>query len=287
MQERREWKTARGPVALDVPRIMGIVNVTPDSFYDGGRLVNAEQAIEHALSLVAQGADLIDIGGESTRPGARPISAEEELGRIMPVIQGVLADAPLTLISVDTVKSEVARAAVEQGVAVLNDVSGLRLDPAIADVAAASGAGLVLMHSRGGIAEMASYATAEYSRDPTAEISDELGRMSDSARECGVEAAQIVIDPGIGFSKRTEHSVAIIARLSRLHALGYPILLGPSRKRFIGELTGGLPATDRLEGTIAACAAGLLNGARIFRVHDVQPVRRALLVAEAIRRAAE
>ncbi len=284
MQERVVWQTARGQLDLAIPRIMGIVNVTPDSFYDGGKLPTTEAAIRHALSLIEQGADLIDIGGESTRPGAQPVSAEEELGRILPVIRGVLTQSPDAIISVDTVKSQVAHAVMNEGAAILNDVSGLRLDPGVGEVAAATGAGLVLMHSRGDVTEMASYKSAVYS-DPVAEVSAELGTMATTARRLGVQPDHIVLDPGIGFSKRTEHTLALIARLEELTTLGYALLLGPSRKRFIGELTGGLPAAERLEGTIAACVAGLLAGARIFRVHDVQPVRRALEVAEAIWRA--
>jgi dihydropteroate synthase len=164
-------------------------------------------------------------------------------------------------------------------------VSGLRLDPGIGAVAAATDAGLVLMHSRGSVAEMASYDAAVYGADPVAEVSTELGAMVATARGLGVEPQHIVLDPGIGFSKRTEHSVRLIARLDALKSHGYPLLLGPSRKRFIGELTGGLPSSERLDGTVAACVAGLFNGARIFRVHDVQQVRRALDVAEAIRQA--
>ena len=285
LQPRRVWRTARSDLDLERPRIMGIVNVTPDSFYDGGRLPTADSAIGHALQLLEQGADLIDIGGESTRPGAQPISAQEELARVLPVIRGVLSRSPETIISVDTVKSQVARAAMECGAAVLNDVSGLRLDRRIGTVAAESNAGLVLMHSRGSVAEMASYATAVYNSDAVAEVSGELGAAAAAAEELGVKPDHIVLDPGLGFSKRTEHSVALMARLAELQTHGYPLLIGPSRKRFIGELTGGAPAADRLEGTIAACVAGLFQGARIFRVHDVKAVRRALDVAEAIRRA--
>ena len=285
VQPRRVWRTARGELDLERPRIMGIVNVTPDSFYDGGRLPTPDSAIAHALQLVKQGADIIDVGGESTRPGAQPVSAQEELARVLPVIRGVLSSLPEMIISIDTVKSEVARAALECGAAVLNDVSGLRLDRRIGSVAAESNAGLVLMHSRGSVAEMASYELAVYNGDAVAEVSGELGRAAAAAVELGVNSDHIVLDPGLGFSKRTEHSVALIARLAELQAHGHPILIGPSRKRFIGELSGGAPSADRLEGTIAACVAGLLQGARIFRVHDVKAVRRALDVAEAIRRA--
>jgi dihydropteroate synthase len=277
------WLTARGELSLHVPRIMGILNVTPDSFSDGGQFLTPESAVAQAERLLTEGADLLDIGGESTRPGARPVSAEQELERVVPVIREVLRRRPETIVSIDTVKAEVARGAVEAGAAIVNDVSGFRLDAEIARVTARTGAGALLMHSRGTVEDMANYATAVYGSDPVAEIQAELHAAAQRALDAGVDARAIVLDPGIGFSKRTEHSVAVLAQLRRLVSLGYPLLVGPSRKRFVGELTGGLPADQRLEGTIAACVVGLLNGARIFRVHDVGPVRRALQVAEAIR----
>ena len=278
----RPWFTARGALSLDVPRIMGIVNVTPDSFHVGGRHLNAEAALAHASSLLEAGADILDIGGESTRPGANPVSVEEELDRIRPVLRGVIERWPDVLLSVDTVKADVARIALEDGACIVNDVSGLRLDPLMGEVVARAGAGLVLMHSRGRVSEMASYDRAVYGSDPVAEIVAELAQQVELAKRAGVDAERIVLDPGVGFSKRTEHSVAVIARLNELRELGHEVLLGPSRKRFTGELAGGLPPEDRLEGTIAACVAGLFCGARIFRVHDVLPVRRALLVAQAV-----
>jgi dihydropteroate synthase len=279
------WLTARGALTLDVPRIMGIVNVTPDSFHDGGRHLDVEAAVAHAMTLLDAGADLLDIGGESTRPGAAPVSVQEELRRVQPVLERLRASRPDALLSIDTVKSDVAAMALAEGAAVVNDVSGGRLDARMAEVAAHYGAGLVLMHSRGSVAEMASYDNAVYGSDPVGDVVAELGRQAAQARDAGVAPAHIVLDPGLGFSKRTEHSVAVIAQLERILALGYPVLLGPSRKRFAGELAGGLPPAQRLEGTIAACVAGLLRGARIFRVHDVAPVRRALCVAEAIQHA--
>ncbi|HEX7049036.1 MAG TPA: dihydropteroate synthase [Longimicrobiales bacterium] len=279
----REWRTARGSVPLDRPRIMGILNVTPDSFWDGGRYAAPDAALAHAAALVEQGADLIDIGGESTRPGARPVPTDEELSRILPLIREVARRWPEVMISVDTVKAPVARAALDEGAAVVNDVSGLRLDPELGEVAAEAGAGIVLMHSRGGIEEMARYDLAQYGPDPAGEVAAELAGALDRARRAGIDEAAVVVDPGLGFSKRTEHSVAVLAHLDRLLALDRPVLIGPSRKRFVGELAGGLPVAERLEGTIAACVAGLLHGARLFRVHDVAAVRRALDVAEAIR----
>ncbi len=280
------WVTARGPLPLDEPRVMGILNVTPDSFWDGGRHAGVEAALRQAERLVTEGADLVDVGGESTRPGAEPVPAAEERGRVAPVVEALVREWPGLRVSVDTVKAEVARAALEAGAAVINDVSGFRLDPALPGVCAEAGAGVVLMHSRGTVDRMASYDLAEYGDDPVAEIAAELSEADARAVAAGIDAAAIVLDPGLGFSKTTAGSVAAIAGLHRLRTLGRPLLLGPSRKRFVGELAGGLEAEDRLPGTLAACVAGLLAGARLFRVHDVAPVRRALAVAEAVAEAA-
>lgn len=276
------WATARGPLSLDRPRIMGILNVTPDSFWDGGRHADADAALRRAAVLVEEGADLVDVGGESTRPGAEGVPVAEELGRVVPVVEALVREWPDLVVSVDTVKADVARAALDAGAAVVNDVSAFRLDPELAGECARRGAGVVLMHSRGPVDRMASYDTADYGADPVAEVVAELGEAVARAAEAGVAEAAIVLDPGLGFSKRTAESVAAIRELDRLLALGRPVLLGPSRKRFLGELAGGLPAEDRLPGTIAACVVGLAAGARLFRVHDVGPVRRALAVAEAV-----
>jgi len=225
------------------------------------------------------------VGGESTRAGAAPVPAADELARVLPVVRELVRRFPDTPISIDTVKSEVAAAALAEGAWIVNDVSGLRLDPRLAGVIADARAGAVLMHSRGSVAEMASYATALYGPDPVGEIAQELEGALRRAHAAGIPKDAIVLDPGLGFAKRTEHSIAALARLDRVLALGRPVLLGPSRKRFVGEVAGGLPPAERLEGTIAACVAGLLAGARLFRVHDVAPARRALAVAEAVRRA--
>jgi dihydropteroate synthase len=277
------WRTARGTVQLDRPRIAGILNVTPDSFWTGGRHAGVDRAIEHAARLIEGGADLVDVGGESTRPGASPVSIETEMARIIPVVLELSNAFPATPISVDTVKSEVARAAMEAGAAVLNDVSGLRLDPALGDVAADSGAGLILMHSRGPVDRMASYDLADYSNDPVGEIVLELERSIEVATRRGVWADAIILDPGFGFAKRTGHSVAALSGLGRILALGFPVLVGVSRKRFIGELGGGVPVEERLEGTLAASVFALFAGARLFRAHDVPETRRALDVAEGLR----
>lgn len=277
------WRTARGWVDLGRPVVVGILNVTPDSFWDGGRYAGLDAALAAAEGMLGAGADAIDLGGESTRPGARAVAASEEMARILPVLRELVRRWPTVPITIDTVKAEVARAALEEGAAGINDVSGLRLDPAMAEVVAGAGAGLVIMHSRGPVERMARYEMAQYGPDPVGDVVAELAAARDRALEAGVHRDAIVLDPGLGFSKRTEHSVAMLAHLDRIIALGHPVLIGPSRKRFIGELGGGLPADQRLEGTIAACVFGLLRGARLFRVHDVGAIRRALDVAESLR----
>jgi len=280
-----EWRTARGTLPLDRPRILGILNVTPDSFWDRGRHAAIDAAVARAEAILEEGGDVIDVGGESTRPGAVPVDAGQELERVIPVIREIVRRWPDALVSVDTVKASVARAAIDEGAAIVNDVSGLRLDPDMAGVVAETGAGVVLMHSRGDVGTMASYAMAEYGPDPVGDMVDELAAALGRAREAGIADDAIVLDPGLGFSKRTEHSVAALAHLDRFLALGRPIMVGPSRKRFVGELSGGLPPEERLEGTLAACVVALVGGARIFRVHDVRATRRALDVAEAVRTA--
>ena len=261
---------------------MGILNLTPDSFWEGSRAAGLDDALRRAERMIADGADLLDLGGESTRPGARAVTLAEELDRVVPVLHALAREWPDVPLSIDTVKSPVAEAALEAGAAILNDVSAFRLDPAMATVAARHAAGVVLMHSRGTVASMASYETAAYDGDVAAEVASELAAAADRAREAGVADASIVVDPGLGFSKRTADSAAVLRSLDRIRALGFPVLIGPSRKRFVGDLAGGLPVEDRLPGTVAACVVGLLRGARLFRVHDVAPVRNALDVAEAL-----
>jgi dihydropteroate synthase len=273
------WRTAAGVIPLDRPCVVGILNVTPDSFWDGGHFADASAALRHGERLVSEGADVIDVGGESTRPGAATVPADEEIRRVAPVVRSLAREWPGLPISVDTVKSAVAAAALDEGAAIINDVSGFRLDPDLAPLCAERGAGVVLMHSRGGVEDMARYETAVYGDDAVAEMVAELAAAADRARQAGVPEDAIVLDPGLGFSKRTAASVAVLRELHRVRALGYPVLIGPSRKRFIGELAGGLPPDERLPGTIAACVAGWIAGARLFRVHDVAPVRHALLVA--------
>jgi len=279
---RPAWRTAHGAIALDRPVILGILNASPDSFWSGGRIQHLDQALRHANQLIEEGADALDVGGESTRPGATAVPAAEEAARVTPLVRAIARRWPSVPLSVDTVKAGVAQQAVEVGAWIVNDVSGLRLDAALGSVVASQGAGIVLMHSRGGVDRMAGYDLATYGPDPVGDIAAELGDCIERARAAGIPDDAIVIDPGIGFSKRTEHSTAVIAGLDRFTALGFPILVGPSRKRFIGEIGGGLPPAERLEGTLAACVAALDRGARIFRVHDVRAARRALDVAWAI-----
>lgn len=283
----RVWQTAGGPVALDRPLLAGIINLTPDSFWEGSRVTGAV-AIARAGQLLDEGADLLDLGGESTRPGARPVTAADEIARVMPVLEEILRRWPAVPVSVDTVKAEVARTALDGGAWIINDVSSLRLDPAMAGVIAARSAGVVLMHSRGNVEQMAYYEMAAYGEDVAGEVCAELRASRDHARASGICDACIMVDPGLGFSKRTEHSIAMIAHLDRLHELGRPIMVGPSRKRFVGEVVDAaspLPPSERLEGTLAACVAARLRGADVFRVHDVRATHRALAVAEAIRAA--
>jgi dihydropteroate synthase len=264
--------------------VVGVINVTPDSFSDGGDFFSPEAAVARARQLIDDGADILDLGGESTRPNATPVSGPEELNRIVPIVRALRATYPRTPLSIDTVKAAVAAAAIEAGAAIVNDVSALRLDAEMAGVCAQTGVGVILMHSRGSVGDMATYASATYA-DVTAEVIDELRARVGAARQNGIDSEAIVIDPGIGFSKRTEHSLQVLADLPRIVALGLPVLVGVSRKRFIGEITGVMRAAEREEGTLAANVVALTLGARLFRVHDVRGARRSLDVAwEILRR---
>jgi len=276
------WQTARGPIALDRPAIVGIVNVTPDSFSDGGRLTGVDDAVRHAERLVSDGATILDVGGESTRPGAVSVPAGEERARVIPVIEALARRLPDIPVSVDTVKAAVAGAALDAGAAIVNDVSGLRLDPAMGGLCAARGAGLILMHSRGGVPDLASDAHAEYPAGVLVEVIAELAAMLGRARAAGLQSERLVIDPGLGFGKTPEQSVELLRGVAALRVLGRPILVGPSRKRFLGALTGR-PVLERDTATAAACALGWEAGARLFRVHEPAPTRDALAIAFAIR----
>jgi dihydropteroate synthase len=262
-----------GPAAW----LMGIVNVTPDSFSDGGVFFDTDRAVDHALSLACQGADVLDIGGESTRPGSLPIPEEEEIRRVLPVIRK-LRPKTGALLSVDTTKSGVARAALDAGADVVNDTSALRADPAMAGVVARSGAAVVLMHMQGTPRTMQE---APRYGDLLGEIRAFLAARMREAGEAGIAAERIVLDPGIGFGKTSAHNLEVLNRLDAFEDLGRPLCVGVSRKAFIG-LVLGLPPGERLEGTIAAAVLGLSRGARILRVHDIGPVARAVRMAEAI-----
>jgi len=270
---------ARGK-AFDLgPRtwLIGVVNVTPDSFFNGGLYFEPARAIERALAIAAEGADIIDIGGESSRPGSSPIPAKEEKKRILPVIE-ILKQKKDILISVDTSKAEVAESALAAGADIINDISAGRFDPRMLPLAARSGAGLILMHMKGTPRTMQ---IAPHYDDVTGEVKAFLKDRLDAAESCGVSRENIILDPGIGFGKTLEHNLALINNLGSLSDLGRPLLIGVSRKSFIGKILK-LEAPDRLEGTIAASIVSILRGASLLRVHDIQPVKQAVAVAEAI-----
>ena len=260
---------------------MGIVNVTPDSFAETERL-DCNAAVDLALRMEQEGADLIDIGGESTRPGAEPVSAMEEMARVVPVIRALVGRIRVP-ISIDTYKADVARSALAEGAVMVNDVSGLRYEPRLAEVVATAEAALVLMHTRGRSRQM--YADAEYS-DVVGEVATELQESIASAVTAGVRLDGIIADPGIGFAKRPSHSYGVLARLSELAAaLGRPMLVGPSRKSFMREALNDLPPAQRDWGTAASVAAAVLAGAHIVRVHAVREMVQVVRVAEEIRKA--
>ena len=273
-----------GPLVLgERTLVMGIVNVTPDSFADGGLRLDPARAIEAALAMADQGADLIDVGAESTRPGAPALAEAEELRRLLPVVEGLAGRLRVPL-SVDTCKARVADAALARGAAIVNDVSALRFDPALGGVVAARGAGLVLMHHRGRSADM--YEHARYG-DVAAEVAAELAERVAAAVAAGVPRESLLLDPGLGFAKRAGDSYAAMAGLDRLAALDRPILVGPSRKSFVGEPLGGAPPDGRAWGTAAAVTAAVLFGAHVVRVHDVGEMADVVRVADRVRLARE
>ena len=260
-----------------IPLLMGIVNVTPDSFYDGGKYFDPKAAVDHALQLVAEGADLLDIGGESTRPYATPVPLAEELRRVIPVVAEVASQVDVP-ISIDTYKAQVAREAITAGAEVVNDITALRGDPEMLAVVAESGAGVCLMHMQGTPQTMQD---APCYKDVLREVRDFLACVRDRTVAAGVSADRIALDPGIGFGKRLEHNLALLRGMETFHQLGCPLLVGPSRKRFIGELAGDMQA-DRLPGTIATVLSLAMKGVQIIRVHDVGAVRQALRVFAAL-----
>ncbi len=272
--------------------IMGVLNLTPDSFSGDGLLKHAdlsasvEAALEQARRFVQEGADILDVGGEATRPGSQPESVEEEMKRVLPVIRRLAAELD-ALISVDTYKADVAEAALEAGAHMVNDVWGLRADPRLAEVAVRFNAPVILMHNRSSWAHAeikerlgGRYVGMEY-QDLLADVCRELLESVDLARRAGITDAQIILDPGIGFGKTVEQNLELIDRLAEIRSLGYPLLLGPSRKSFIGY-TLDLPPDQRLEGTAAAAAVGIVRGADILRVHDVQAMARLARMTDAI-----
>jgi dihydropteroate synthase len=271
------WTLATRTLPLDRPFVIGILNVTPDSFSDGGQYESLEAAVTRAEVMLDAGADAIDIGGESTRPhNDGPVDSREELARVIPIVRAIRRRRGEAVLSIDTVKADVARAALEAGVDIVNDVSAFRLDPEMARVCAEARAGVILMHSRGAVADMATFTHAAYGPDPVGEIVGELARRLDAARAAGVADERIIIDPGIGFAKRGDVSVAVLHALDRVAALGRPVLVGGSRKRFVGELSGVSDPASRVYGSVGAHVAALARGARLFRVHDVRAHRQAL-----------
>jgi dihydropteroate synthase len=257
---------------------MGILNVTPDSFADGGRHRDPPTAIGVALRMAAEGADIIDIGGESTRPGADPLPAGEELSRVVPVLEGLRGRLRVP-ISIDTYKAEVAERALDLGAVIVNDVSGLVYDPALAGVVARRRAAVVLMHNRGRSADM--YAAARYD-DVLGEVIRELADRVRDAEAAGVDRRRIIVDPGIGFAKAAAQSLDVLARFDELHGLGLPLLSGPSRKSFLTTALGDVPPGQRVWGTAAAVTASVLAGAHIVRVHDVREMMQVVRTADAI-----
>jgi dihydropteroate synthase len=257
--------------------LMGIVNVTPDSFSDGGAFFDPERAVDHGLKLACEGADILDIGGESTRPGSRPVPEEEELGRVLPVVRALRRRTGV-LLSVDTTKASVARAVLDEGADIINDVSALRSDRKMASVVAGSGAAVVLMHMLGTPATMQ---VSPHYDDLLGEVSAFLRERIASAAAAGIPEERVVVDPGVGFGKTLTHNLTLLDRLDVFGDLGRPVCVGFSRKAFIGAVLG-LPAEERLEGTLAVAAICISRGADILRVHDVGAVAKAARVAEAV-----
>jgi dihydropteroate synthase len=280
----RAPRTVRGPhrsvVLGDRPRTMGVVNVTPDSFSDGGRFLEPSAAVRHAESLVAEGADVVDVGAESTRPGAAEVSPDAEWKRLEPVLTSLHGRLSVP-ISVDTRHAEVARRAVDAGADWVNDVGGLR-DPEMREVVARSGAAVVVLHMRGEPGSMQS--DTRY-----ADVRDEVyGSLADSTEQAvadGVDPGKVLVDPGLGFGKTGEQSLELLEHVGEFRSLGYPVVVGASRKSFLGTTTGGAPADDRLEASVAAAVLAAVRGAELLRVHDVRPTVRALAVVAAARKA--
>jgi dihydropteroate synthase len=262
------------------PVLMGVLNVTPDSFSDGGEFFGAEPAVAHAEKMFDEGAQVIDVGGESTRPGSDPVNPEEELSRVLPVIRGILSVRPAAIVSIDTYRSSTAEAALDTGARVVNDVTALG-DPKMAGLVAERGCPIVLMHMLG---EPKSMQQDPRYEDVVREVRDFLAERAEHALRAGVEPENVILDPGIGFGKTLEHNLKLLNRLDSLVELGFPVLVGVSRKSFLGKITGSDDTKDRLFGTVAANVLAYERGASLFRVHDVRANGEALAVAAAIRR---
>ncbi|MCL5073876.1 MAG: dihydropteroate synthase [Actinobacteria bacterium] len=260
--------------------IMGILNITPDSFYDGGQYFEKSNAFRRAEEIIEQGAHIIDVGGMSTRPGSKPVSPDEELNRIIPVIEHIAKNFKKIPISIDTYRSEVAKKAIDAGAVIINDISGLSADNKMMELVLQSKSSIIIMHMQGNPENMQE--NPAYS-DVVDEVYDYLYERALKATQAGIEKEKIIVDPGIGFGKNVEHNLEILSGLSEFNEMGYPVLAGVSRKSFIGNLLGGLPAEERLEGSIAAAVYAFLNGAKILRVHDIKETLRALKIAKAIR----
>jgi dihydropteroate synthase len=273
----RTWTIRDQTLSLAAPVLIGILNVTPDSFSDGGRFTGLEAAVAQGERLKTDGAAVIDIGGESTRPGAAPVSVADETARVVPVI-AELVRRGLGPVSVDTRKAAVARAALDAGAAIVNDVSGLSFDPDLGAVVRGAGAGLIVMHMRGTPDTMDALATYAH---PAVEIAAELRTVAERAAAAGITPDRLALDPGFGFAKNPEQNFRVLDELATIVGLGYPVVVGPSRKRFLGAVTGR-PVEDRDRATAVACALAWERGARLFRVHDVALAREALTVARAV-----
>ena len=282
MRAQFQWRV--GGRELELGRrtlVMGVVNVTPDSFFDGGRFLTFDHAVAHALQLLDQGVDIVDVGGESTRPGKKaPVSAEEEIRRVVPVIESIKRERPQAVVSVDTYKATVAKAAYDAGAEIVNDVSGFEWDPAMAVTCAELDCGVVLMHMRG---TPETWRSLERLEDPLTLVKHELGLSVEKAQEAGIARERIAIDPGFGFGKNFEENYPLLEGLDQLAELGFPIIAGTSRKSFVGRASGTEGgAADRLAGSLAAMVISITKGAHIVRVHDVKESAEAARVVDAI-----
>jgi dihydropteroate synthase len=271
----RVWTRRKGPG----PVVVGILNVTPDSFSDGGDFLDPEAAAEHAAAMLDEGADILDVGGESTRPGSDPVSQEEEIRRVIPVMERILAVHPEAVISVDTYRSGTATAALEAGASLVNDVTALRGDPRMVSLIEEAGCPVILMHMQG---EPKTMQKDPHYEDVVCEVSDFLAERAEYAVAGGVRPENVILDPGIGFGKNLEHNLALLRNLDAVVDLGFPVLIGASRKRFIERITGVQEAKDRVSGTVATTVLAFEQGATFFRVHDVRANRAALAVVEAV-----